>query len=284
LGVLPTLHVGRRLAWWLALALAYDLAVTLIVDLLDLPKWPAGQDLLAILGVGAGVLVVFRNNTAYARWWEARGLWGQLINELRNLALKVRAHAAVDAEEQRRFARLLIGFPNALRLHLRGVSGIRAVPGFEKEETAFPHAPGYLAGLIHQALDRWNRQGKLADALWILDPHARALMDVCGGCERIRNTPLASSYLALWRWGITAYVLISPWAGATELRWWSLPILFLGYAFVIGVELTAEDVEEPFGTYGDDLPLETYCATIETFVAGVLEGPSTEPARQDARA
>src|SRR5262249_42127857 len=219
--LLPPLHVGRRLGGWMALvlayALAYALAVALLVRLLGLPRWAAGNEMVAALAVVFGILVVFRNNAAHDRWWEARKLWGQLNNELRNLALKARAHATVGPEEHRRFARTLVGFAHALRLHLRGVSGVQSVPGFADEPTTFPHAPGYVAGLVHQTLDRWNRQGKLEDTVWLLDQHARALMDICGACERIRNTPLPSSYRALVRCLIGLYVVVAPWAAAPEM-------------------------------------------------------------------
>ena len=270
-GWLPPLHIARRLARWMAVALTYTAAVALVVYLLKLPTWAAGNEAAATLGVVLGTLLVFHNNTANDRWWEARKLWGQLINESRNLALKAHAHAAVEPGEHRQLARLLAGFAHALRLHLRGVGGVQAVPGFEQEPTSFPHAPGYVAGLVHQLLDRWNRQGKLHDALWLLDVHARALMDVCGACERIRNTPLASSYRSLLRGGIALYALLAPWSLSLEMGWWSVPVLTLGFGFLLGMELTADEVEEPFGTEEDDLPMEAYCRAVETFVRDALE-------------
>jgi putative membrane protein len=275
---MPSLHIARALAWWLALALAYALAVAAIVQLFELTAWKAASEVEAFLGIAFGMLVVFRNNAANDRWWEARKLWGQLVNELRNLALKARAHAAVAADEHRQFGRLLAGFAHALRLRLRGVAGIRAVPGFEQETTSFPHVPGYVASRIHQTLDRWNRQDKLHATIWLLDVHARALMDVCGACERIRYTPLASSYRALLRCGVGLFILTAPWTLTTDLGWWSLPVLVIAFGFLLGMELTAEAIEEPFGTAGDDLPLETFCATIETFVFAELGGqPHLEP-------
>jgi putative membrane protein len=109
-------------------------------------------------------------------------------------------------------------------------------------------------------------------------------MDVCGACERIRNTPLASSYRALLRWAIALYVAAAPWMVAMLTGWWGLPLLAAGTVLLIGIELTAEAIEEPFGREGDDLPLETYCQTIETFVTAALaleELP--EPAGDDGR-
>jgi putative membrane protein len=276
--LLPTLHIGRTLARWVLVALVYALVVDCVVEFLGVSAWRAASEVEAVLGIAFGMLLVFRNNAANDRWWEARKLWGQLINELRNLALKARAHAAVAVDEHRQFGRLLAGFAHALRLHLRGVADLRAVPGFEQDPATFPHAPGYVAGLIHQTLDRWNRQGHLRETIWLLDVHARALMDVCGACERIRNTPLASSYRALLRCGVALFVLTAPWTLATEISWWSLPVLVITFGFLLGMELTAEAIEEPFGTHGDDLPLETFCQTIETFVCAELgPTPSTRP-------
>jgi len=264
-------HVGRQLAILLVPALAYTGVVSVLVNCLGLPAWPAGKEISVTLGVVLGILVVLRNTAANDRWWEARKLWGQLVNDSRNLALKARAHAAADAQEFRQLARLLTGFAQALRLQLRGVSGIRSVPGFESEPADFPHGPGHLAGLVHRLLDHWNRQGKLRDTVWLLDVHARGLMDVCGGCERIRNTPLAASYRALVRCGIGLYILVAPWAIAPDMSWWCLALLAVELGFLLGIELTAEAIEEPFGHDRDDLPLESYCRTIETFVFRVLQ-------------
>ena len=178
-------------------AAAYALLVTGFCKYWELPAWSAGNEVAGALGVALGVLVAFRNNAAYDRWWEARKQWGQLINDSRNLALKARAHADVPASERRELSRLLIGFCHALRLHLRGVAGVRNIPGFGNEPIDFPHAPGYVAGQVHALLGRWNRTDKLHETIIILDAHARSLLDVCGACERIRNTPLASSYRAM---------------------------------------------------------------------------------------
>lgn len=270
--MLPPLHIGRHLAGWLAAAVAYSLAVGWIVHALDLPKWTVGNEVAAVLTAVLGGLLVFRTNAANDRWWEARKLWGQLINDIRNLALKARAFAEVDDTERRQFAKLLIGFAHALRLHLRGVGGIQSIPGFKTENASIPHGPGYVAELVYQTLDRWNRQNKLAGTIWLLDHHARSLMDICGACERIRNTPLASSYRALLRGGLALYVLTAPWAVAVEMGWWGVLVLAVGIGFLIGIELTAEMIEEPFGHEGDELPLEDYCRAIETFVNAALNG------------
>lgn len=272
----PRLNIARPLGCWLLASAAY-LVVVGLIDRSDLlPGWFAGDEAAAVLGFALGILLVFRTNTANDRWWEARRQWGQLVNDIRNLALKARAHVAVDEIELRPFGRLLIAFPHALRLHLRGVRGVAAVPGFEHDPTTFPHAPGYIAGLIHETLNRWNREGRLLDTMWVLDVHARSLLDVCGACERIRNTPLASSYRSLVRVSILVYVLVAPWSISLDTGWALFPVLLLAFAFMFGVELTAEAVEEPFGTEGDDLPLDHLCGVMQQFVEESLELPTVE--------
>ncbi len=275
--MMPRLNIARKLATWLGFSLIYAVAITLLVERLQLPVWRPGNEAAAALTAVLGTLIVFRNNAAYDRWWEARKLWGTLNNEVRNLALKVRAHVEADASELADFSRLLVGFAHALRMHLRGETTVRQVPGFEKEPTTFPHAPGYIAGRVHQALDRWNREGRLKESLWILDQHARSLMDVSGACERIHTTPAPSSYRALLRIGMILYVILAPWAVAMEIGWWAPLVTGVAMVFLIGMELTGETVEEPFGTEGDDLPLENYCENIERFVRSALEDPSALP-------
>ncbi len=88
--------------------------------------------------------------------------------------------------------------------------------------------------------------------------------------SRIRNTPVSSSYRALLRCGIGFNLLALPWLMVFDMGWWTLPVLAVGLFFLLGIELVAEEIEEPFGKGNDDLPLQTYCGVIETSVTTVL--------------
>jgi len=151
------------------------------------------------------------------------------------------------------------------------VTGLANVAGFEDKAGVIVHAPNYLAGQVFAELAAWRATGKIDGFdLLTLDPHARALMDVCGACERIRTTPLATSYRSLLRIGIGVYLLVSPIYIVRDYDYWAVPIELLVAFFMLGVEMVAHDVEEPFGVEGDDLPLEKFCATIETSVRETL--------------
>jgi putative membrane protein len=103
-------------------------------------------------------------------------------------------------------------------------------------------------------------------------------MDVCGGCERIRNTPMATSMRSLIRAGIALYTLLAPWSLAPSMGFWSLPPLALGLGLLLGLEITAEELEEPFGHSRDDLPLDAFCRGIEQFVADTFDSTAPLPA------
>lgn len=140
------------------------------------------------------------------------------------------------------------------------------------------HLPLYIANRIYQTVSSWQSKG-LVDGLTfiVLDQHARALMDICGSCERIKNSPISVSYRAFMRQGIALNLLTWPWYLTQELSvWFSLPPLLVGAYFLIGIELIAEDVEDPFGHDGDDLPLDNICSSIKSTVSKILPIPRAQ--------
>ncbi|MBY0460359.1 MAG: hypothetical protein K2V38_23845 [Gemmataceae bacterium] len=218
-----------------------------------------------------GLLVSFRTKVAYDRWWEARILWGSLVNNSRNLCLKARELARPDAAERRAFAGLVAGFAVALMRHLRGAARLSEVSGFEKQSKDPRHVPAFLAGALMETVAAWRAAGRIdGHTHQMLDVNLNALMDICGACERIRNTPLAPSYLSLLRHGLVLGFLVTPWALVQVLGAWAIGVQALAVYFLFGIELTAEAVEQPFGLDGDDLALETYCETIRTSADDIL--------------
>jgi putative membrane protein len=261
----PRFPASRKLLGIAVLVCTYTAVVARVEEVYHpgpLSKWDWG--LSVINGLILGSLVTFRTNEAKRRFWEARILWGQLINECRNMMVKAHALESLAPEDRADWSRLLVGFGHALRQHLRGGRRLQDVPGFE-EETAQPmHVPLYLAQLVQDELATWSRAGKLDDMeRWMFDRHARELLNICGGCERIRNTPIPLTYRALVHRGITLIMLVMPILMAQDVGYWSVLIMGVTAYFVFGVEIAAVDIEEPFGDDPDDLPLDSYCETID---------------------
>jgi putative membrane protein len=267
---------GQRLGAWLLAVALYYVAAGLMVEAFDLEvsDWGSAGSLVNTLILG--LLMGFRNRTAYARWWEARGLWGKLTNDSRNLAAKCAAFVPAEALAGSRVADILVAFPEALKRHLRNEPcRLRDLPEFEREDAQPPHVPLYLAQRLFAAIATWQGEGRIdGPTVWILDGHARGLLDVCGACEKIRTTPLSPTYKGLLRTGLVLNVLVAPWVIVPESGLWSLPVVLLACFFFFGVELIDSIVEEPFGPERDDLDLDRYCRTIRDGVIASLPWPS----------
>jgi putative membrane protein len=270
------LIVGKRLGVLLLAVAAYYVAAGLVVQSFQLRVLGQGGVGSLANSVILSLLMGFRNRAAYQRWWEARGLWGQLTNDIRNLAAKCAAFVPADVLARSGVAAILVNFPEALKRHLRGESfRLRDLPGFEHEDADSPHVPLDLARRLFAAVAGWKRDGHVDQAvLWVLDAHARGLLDVCGACEKIRNTPLSPSYKGLLRTGLALNVLVAPWLIVPESGFWSLPVVLLVCFFLFGVDMIDTIVEEPFGRERDDLDLDGYCRTIREGVEGSLPSAS----------
>jgi ion channel-forming bestrophin family protein len=258
----PPLPVWRRLDMTVAALAIYTALICLIdqfIYKIDTPDYGA-----AAAGLNAlilGLLLGFRNTQSYDRWWEGRKLWGQLVNDFRNLALKVSAISTLTKQNHLELYEILSAFPKYLREHLVATSPLPR------------HYPLETAKKLFELIDRWRKNRLITeyDSL-LLDPHARALMDVCGACERIKTTPLPLSYRSLLRHGLVMILLAMPWFLVEKNGWWSVLAIVLMAYFLLGVEITADSIENPFeGGDLDDLPLDRYCQTIETSLTKVLQ-------------
>lgn len=259
---------------WMGVAAmtAYAVAV-LAVDRGFFPQaHTLGASLHGLLGVVLGMLLVFRTNTSYDRWWEGRKLWGQLVNDSRNLAIKVQAVARVSEQDKQDIGRLLIGFACALKGHLRGGIKLREVPSFEGTTDDPPHVPVEIARRVYERIAAL-RHAELIDGfeLLLLDQQAASLMSICGACERIQKSPISASYRWFIRQMIGIYLLTLPIGLIENFGWWTVPAVALLSYFMIGVEMIAEEIEDPFGDSEDDLRLDALCQTIANSVGDVLK-------------
>jgi putative membrane protein len=242
---------AKRAVKWTLFFLAYAGLIGAISEFLAIPQIGWGTEATGAFTLILGFLVAFRSNAAYNRWWEARQLWGRLVNDSRNLALKAKHYVRPVQADCQELARLLVEFARALRDHLRS-------------SPSSINVPILLTESIFAMLGRWLRDG-LTDSqtLRSIDAHVLALIEVCGGCERIRNTPLPPSPSSLLKLAFTFYLLATPAFILNEVGWWGLIPLGIGVFLLIAVESAAEAMEEPFGTTGDDLNLDGICAAIE---------------------
>lgn len=263
-----TSNLGRTVPWVVGLGL-YSLMIALIDQ--KVQELHLTATFHTLLGLMLGTLLVFRTNTAYDRWWEGRKLWGQLVNECRNFAVKIATCVRAESRDKSAIAERLAAFAVALKDHLRGGCRLQQVPGYENSPDNPEHVPSYITKQIYERLERWRQAEQLGGfELLFLDRHASSLMDICGGCERIRKTPIALGYRRFIRQAIGVYLVTLPWGIVDLLGYWDAPIVMVVGYLMIGIEVLAEDIEEPFGTDSDDLPLDDICKTIDRSVREIV--------------
>ena len=229
-------------------------------------------DIHAALTLVLGWLLVFRTNTSYGRWWEARTLWGGLVNTIRNLSLKYVNLIEVPEKDLEKTRKILRLFPKALKDHLRDGAFLEDSELIEEGQSLPQHVPTFLVSLLYSRLRSWKKVGVIdGSQLIVLDEDVRKLLEIVGGCERIRNTRLARSYRTFARQCTFMYLLSLPWGIVHDFTWWTVPLSAMISYFMLGMEIAAEHTEEPFGYDEDDLDLEGLCRVIEASVDEVFQ-------------
>lgn len=244
-------------------------AYAVVVKLLTPGAIATAPILDAALALMLGLLMTIRTNRSYERWWEGRTLWGALVNASRNLAVKVAVYARPDDREARRVHELLASFAYGLRDHLREGACLADLPCEETDETG--HVPAYLVKRLHVLFRGWTEGGRISlEALRMLDREARVLLDVCGGCERIRKTTLPPTLTWITRFTVVLALLVMPWFLSAELGWYVVPIGGLGAFLMLVAEAVAQSMEHPFGRELNQLDLTSICETIDESTAEIL--------------
>ncbi len=221
-----------------------------------------------LLGFAISMLLVFRTNTAYDRWWEGRKLWGGLVNVSRNLAVKMAAWLRPeDGEDRAHYARLIGTFATELRVHL-----LREETRLGLDESPHPelarldrdrHVPAQVVSLLHLRTARLVREGRLTqEQLIVLCTDINAFLDICGACERIKNTPIPWSYTTFIKKFIVLYTITLPFGFALTMGWVAIPVVMFIFYVLASLELIAEEIEDPFGRDSNDLPMEKLADSI----------------------
>jgi len=193
------------------------------------------------------------------------------VNACRNLAVKANNVVVKRDPSIEKFHRLLTAFPFALRDHLRGGARVDRVAGLADESFDGQHLPSWIVNQMYGIVELWKREQWIQyDEFRMLDREARVLLEICGGCERIRNTPIATSYRVFLNHALAIYLLTLPWGIVNELRMWTIPIVFFTSYFIVAAEGIAEHVEQPFVADGDGLDLDAICKAIEDSVGEIF--------------
>ncbi|MBX7094124.1 MAG: hypothetical protein K1X56_05340 [Flavobacteriales bacterium] len=216
----------------------------------------------SLVGFVMGLFLVFRTNTAYDRWWEGRKLWGSLVNVSRNLSIKLNAFVKNDSPEKKEIIQLLSFFPFAVKEHLRNQQQV-SFDQFElsreirEELIQADHLPNAIVQIIYGRLKEISKRQEItAEEMLILDKELSELLNIVGGCERIRSTPIPYSYSLFMKKFIFIYTVTIPIGLIPDFIYWTIPITMFIFYVMVSLEILAEEIEDPFGTDDNDLPTD----------------------------
>ncbi len=231
----------------------------------------------SLLGVILSLMLVFRLNSSYDKWWEGRKAWGALINHSRTMASNLNSLIPKEDKETRRYFSMLISnFAIGLQGHLRNDVDLNDLEPWD-EATRISlekarHLPHKIASLLFEKMEEKYRDGTFSEIDKLnLKPQIEKFVDILGICERIKNTPIPFSHNSYIKTFILVYVLSLPFGLVDSLAYYTIPTVALISYAMVGVEVISEEIEEPFGKQANDLPLIHLSNIIKENVYEALE-------------
>nr|WP_295924013.1 bestrophin family ion channel [uncultured Dyadobacter sp.] len=252
-------------------------------------KIPLSPAPFTIFGIALALFLGFRNNASYDRFWEGRKLWGALLNDTRSLSRQALTLTGYDpkGKEIGDFVDMLIAFTYCLKHQLR-----KTDPSHDIQQ----RLPAELAEMLKNArfkpvilmreMGIWVKQARekgLIEPICqvAIDDNLNKLSDIVGGCERIASTPIPYTYQVLLHRTVYLYCFLLPF-GLVDSLGWITPFItvFIAYTFV-AFEAIADELEDPFGTEPNDLPLNAMSRMIETTLLEIIGKPTLDTAEPD---
>lgn len=232
------------------------------------------MQIFTLIGFVLSMLLVFRTNTAYDRWWEGRRLWGQLVNNTRGLAIKIKSQQHSD-EINQFFSRMIANYAYSMKESLR--NGVKfeeldLTPEELSELEKSNHKNNVISKMIYQKLHDLKREGKITQEEFLsLDTNLNTFADITGACERIKNTPIPFSYSMFLKKFIFIYVTTVPFAFVESFGYYSSLVAIFIFYVLVSMEILAEEIEDPFGKDSNDLPTDEICLKIKMNVRELLK-------------
>jgi putative membrane protein len=250
-----------------------------IVGYLEIEYWDLPEDshvknisvMHSLLGFVISLLLAYRTNTAYDRWWEGRRMWGGLVNSSRNLAIKLSV-ILKDENDRAYFRKMIPGYASILQKHLNDSDTAKQLfDDVDLEIDHHKHRPNQVAKILFQKVNDLYVSKKITgDQLIVLNNELQSLTDICGACERIKNTPIPYSYSAFIKKFIFIYVLTLPFAYVFILGYFVIPVVVFIFYVLASLELIAEEIEDPFGTDDNDLPTKKIAENIKKHIEELI--------------
>lgn len=272
---IPMKYVFGKIKVELALVIGYTILFEIIHHFYHAFSINIPIAVPAIIGTVISLLLAFKSNQAYDRWWEARIVWGAIVNDSRSLLRQVIAFYkdpdfSIKANDYKeRFAKRQAAWCYALAQSLRGKDAHKICKSFlDDEEYSFiknhKHVPNAILMLHAKELRKAKQDGRLNTYQQVeIDNTLTRLCDSMGKCERIKNTIFPTTYSMYIRFTLCLFILLLPFGLTDFLGWMQIPVVAAIGAACFLIEKMAIHLEDPFENRPTDTPMLTISSNIE---------------------
>jgi len=250
------------------------------------------SSLLTYLGLVLSLLLVFRNTSAYDRFWEGRKAWASMLNHARNLARHIWISVEIDEYDKKKderlnlkkgAMRLIIALVISIRHALRGEYGwdyddlaelVQHVPRFNSLITTAPKKVLKILPLeIAYHIESYVYLQKDLPATIVNPTYSalNAIIDNFTACERILYTPIPLIYGVHIKHAMIIYLLTLPLQIIKTCGWASIVIVLLTSFTFFGIEAISSEIENPFGCDRNDLKLDEFCQQIHDEINSMMK-------------
>lgn len=256
-----------------------------LISILYAFKGPVSWPMLSSLvpSIVLGLLLVFRTNTAYDRFWEGRRLWGSLTINITNLARQiwvlVEERDPQDRQKKEAALRLLAAFAVAMKLSLRGEPVNSELEEFISHSRYIKlqnmtNPPLEIAFWIGDYVKQQHKRNCLTiNELILLNQPLSNMIEAFSGCMRILKTPMPLAYSIHLKQLLLIYCLALPFQMVKDLTWLTGPFVALVSFTLFGIEAIGLEIENPFGYDRNDLPLDSMCDSIKRNIEDLMSLP-----------
>lgn len=228
-----------------------------------------------------GLLLVFRTNSAYDRFWEGRKAWGAITASIRSLGhliwVAIAEAEPKDRESKVSALRLLVACAIAIKLQLRQQPINSELEVLITQEQflklkAVKSTSLQLAVWVGDYLQQqYNRKLVSVNQLTAMNGLVNNVLGSLTTCERILSTPIPLAYAIYLKRLLLIYCISLPFQVVNTLHWWTSPIVVILSFVLLGVEEIGTEIENPFGDDANDLPLDEICATISQDIEDLIK-------------
>jgi len=285
------------------------ITVLCLVQAIKIPQLVQGNSAMTILGLVISLLLVFRTNTAYERFWEGRKIWSTMVLYIRNISrmiwIEVKANDGKDIRAKRRAIKLLAGYAVAVKHYLREEYDVcyddlyhlvKLIPKYQIPSSVEPLSgdntlkarkkmkhfsrppPSNLPLEISHYISSYNihqfRRGTAeAPIFTVMTNTLNSLTDCLTSFERILRTPIPLAYGIHLSQTLLLYLLTLPPQIVNTMQWSTIPTMFIVSFIFFGIESIGGEIENPFGYDANDLPLDDFCAVIKAELDILVQTP-----------